>query len=87
MRQLELEQVLDDASIRELTLGNRVQLVFQKVTVAEIVPVDAAAIESKRAEKAKEREEARQTLLEIMNHGYDMGGFKITNRDELYDRD
>jgi hypothetical protein len=87
MRQLELQQLLEDASICELAQGNRVRLVFETVPVAEIVPLDAVTLNRQRVQEEREREDARQRLLELMNKGIDMGGYKITNRDELYDRE
>ncbi|WP_162539287.1 type II toxin-antitoxin system prevent-host-death family antitoxin [Granulicella sp. WH15] len=34
-----------------------------------------------------EREAARTELRRIMDHGYELGGYRIASRDELYDRD
>ncbi len=86
MRQVQLE-LLDDHSIQQLAAGERVQVVLKNVTVAEIVPVDPAALSAQQEEKERLRLAARERLLETLRKGYDLGGFKITNRDELYDRD
>jgi hypothetical protein len=86
VRQLEIS-VLDEESVRELSSGQRVQLTFGNVTVAEIVPTELAALANQQRQKEEARNHSRTALLEIMNRGIDMGGFKITNRDELYDRD
>jgi hypothetical protein len=79
--------VLDQESVRELAAGQRLQLVFDKVTVAEIVPVNLDALAEQQRQHVERRRLARERLLAIMDRGIDMGGFKITNRDELYDRD
>ena len=86
MRELELK-VLDEASIRELAAGHRLKLVSDNVTVAEIVPTNLTALSDQQDQQQRTRMQARTRLLALMNKGIDMGGFKITNRDELYDRD
>lgn len=86
LRQLQLK-VLDEQSVRELAGGHRLQLVIDQVAVAEIVPINLHALAEQQAKLAEKRHLARARLLEIMDQGIDMGGLKITNRDELYDRD
>ena len=85
MRQLELN-ILDPESVRQLSTGQRVQLVLDDIAVAEIVPVDLAALAEEQRRKEQTRANARADLLEIMHGGINMEGFKITSRDELYDR-
>ena len=86
MRQLELK-VLDPESVRELAAGQRLQLVVDQVTVAEIVPINLVALAEQQRQQADKRRLALERLLAIMDRGIDMGGLKITSRDELYDRD
>jgi antitoxin (DNA-binding transcriptional repressor) of toxin-antitoxin stability system len=82
MRQISA-QLLDSESLGELKSGHRLQLVQAGKTIAEIVPVS----ESSSGEEETQRLEAVRRLSEMMEKGMHLGGLRITNRDELYDRD
>ena len=67
--------------IAKAEAGETLTIVKDGRAVASIAPAPKAPVSE------KERQRAMRTLNEIMYHGYDMGGYKITSRDELYDRD
>ncbi len=83
MRQVQLEDAEQQFSalIKEAESGESMLILRGGKPVAKIVPA-----EKPRLSEA-ERMAAVERLKAIMDHGYDLGGFKITNRDELYDRD
>lgn len=85
MRQLELSS-LDVVSIDELAAGHRVEIVLKGQPVAEVVPLDLDALAQQRTDREAARLQARERLLALMEKGFDLGGFRINNRDELYDR-
>jgi antitoxin (DNA-binding transcriptional repressor) of toxin-antitoxin stability system len=82
MRQVSA-QLLDHDSLVELESGHRLQLVQGGKTIAEIVPVAESSFE----EEETRRLEAVRHLSEMLEKGMHLGGLRITNRDELYDRD
>ncbi len=85
MRQVSA-QLLDPESLIELKSGHRLQLVQGGRTIAEIVP----ALQSEESQFWKSEEErlsSGKELMDILHKGFDLGGFRIENRDELYDRD
>jgi antitoxin (DNA-binding transcriptional repressor) of toxin-antitoxin stability system len=82
MRQISA-QLLDPESLGELKSGHRLQLVQGGRTIAEIVPVAESFLE----EEETRRLEAVRRLSEMMEKGMHLGGLRIANRDELYDRD
>ena len=83
MRQLELKDAEKHFSdlIAEAEAGQTLMILRANKPVARIVPAQATETVA-----SSDQEDAHQELLRIMNHGYDLGGLKITNRDELYDR-
>ncbi len=83
MRQISA-QLLDHDALVELESGHRLQLVQGGRTIAEIVPVSGA---NEVDAKEQKRLEAVERLMEIMERGINLGGLKITDRDELYERD
>jgi antitoxin (DNA-binding transcriptional repressor) of toxin-antitoxin stability system len=82
MRQIPA-QLLDPESLGELKSGHRLQLVQGGRTIAEIVPVAESSLEEEEMRHA----EAVRRLSEFLEKGIHLGGLRITNRDELYDRD
>jgi len=85
MRQISAK-LLDHESLAELESGHRLQLVQGGRTIAEIVPVTDTFSSVQELNEANHRE-AVQRLREIMDRGIHLGGLRIANRDELYDRD
>ena len=86
MRELHLD-VLDEESIHELARGERVRLMLDDSTVAEIVPINSSLLAERETQTERQRRKAIEELRALMVSGVDMGGYKIKNRDELYDRD
>ncbi len=84
MRQISA-QLLDHDSLAELESGHRLELVQGGRTIAEIVPIGTTPEESGLTEQ--KRHQAFRRLKEIMDQGIDLGGLRISNRDELYERD
>lgn len=83
MRQISAK-LLDRESLVELESGHRLQLVQGGKTIAEIVPInDPQELEATEQRRLL----AVQRLTEIMEQGIHLGGLKISNRDELYERD
>ena len=82
MRQISA-QLLDAESLGELKSGHRLELVQDGRTIAEIVPV----VESSPEEEEARHCEAVRRLSEFLEEGMHLGGVRITNRDELYNRD
>ena len=91
MRQISAK-LLDQESLVELKAGHRLQLVQGGHTIAEIVPVQESDSQS-GSELADmpptedERLAAVEQLRQMMHQGIHLGGLRITNRDELYERD
>jgi antitoxin (DNA-binding transcriptional repressor) of toxin-antitoxin stability system len=85
MRQVSAK-LLDRESLAELESGHRLQLVQSGRTIAEIVPVSDTVSSAEELDEISHRE-AVQRLREIMDGGIHLGGLRIANRDELYDRD
>jgi prevent-host-death family protein len=87
MRSISIQEFEKDpkACIAEAEAGQRLILVRGGKPVAELVP----ASETQATQEAKEQKRlaAVRRLTEIMDKGVNLGGLKITNRDELYERD
>jgi len=86
MRNVSIEELEKHTAdlISEVEAGHRLTLVRGGKPIADIVPRELSANIEPTDE---ERERAGKELLEILHKGYDLGGFKITDRDALYDRD
>jgi prevent-host-death family protein len=87
MRSISIQDFEKDpkACIAEAEAGQRLILVRGGKPVAEIVP--ASETDSTQEAKEQKRLEALQRLVEMMDRGVHLGGLRIDNRDELYDRD
>lgn len=83
MRQISA-QLLDQESLRELESGHRLELVQSGKTIAEIVPLSSSNSSEHLDVNEQTRLEAIRRLKEIMDQGINLGGLRITNRDELY---
>jgi|GEM_PF-4546459 len=82
MRQISA-QLLDHESLVELESGHRLQLVQGGRTIAEIVPI----VESSSEDGETQHLQAARHLSIMLHKGMHLGGLRITNRDELYERD
>ncbi|MBB5064884.1 type II toxin-antitoxin system Phd/YefM family antitoxin [Granulicella mallensis] len=71
--------------VAEVEAGNRLTLIRGGKRVADIVPSVDSSEPIWRDEE--ERLQAIDRVMEKLRRGYDLGGFKITDRDALYDRD
>lgn len=85
MRQISA-QILDEQSLGELASGHRLEVVRGGKRIAEIVPIAESSSSPLKLNEG-ERQEAVQRLREMTGRGMHLGGFRIANRDELYDRD
>jgi antitoxin (DNA-binding transcriptional repressor) of toxin-antitoxin stability system len=87
MRSISIQEFEKDpkACIAEAEAGQRLILLRGGKPVAEIVP--ASETDSTREAKEQKRLAAVRRLTEIMDKGVDLGGLRITSRDELYERD
>jgi antitoxin (DNA-binding transcriptional repressor) of toxin-antitoxin stability system len=91
MRQISAK-LLGQESLVELKAGHRLQLVQGGHTIAEIVPVQESTSQSASefpdaSLEEDERLAAVERLRQMMHQGIHLGGLRITNRDELYERD
>jgi antitoxin (DNA-binding transcriptional repressor) of toxin-antitoxin stability system len=92
MRSISIQEFEQDpkACIAEAEAGQRLVLVRGGKAVVEITP-SAGSIVSSEPVQAWNSEEGRlaagEELLKILRKGFDLGGSKMANRDELYDRD
>jgi antitoxin (DNA-binding transcriptional repressor) of toxin-antitoxin stability system len=80
----ELEEHTTDL-IDEVEAGNGLTLIRGGKVVATINPPAQSAQKVWASEE--ERLAAVEKFMEKLRRGYDLGGFKITDRDALYDRD
>jgi prevent-host-death family protein len=71
--------------VAEVEAGARLTLVRGGKPIAEVVPVAQATLSKWASEE--ERLAAVADMMAFMKKGINMGGFKITDRDALYDRD
>lgn len=85
MRQVSA-QILDETSLGELASGHRLELVRGGKRIAEIVPVTEEFSSQIESDDTAHRGAVRR-LREMMDQGMHLGGLRIANRDELYDRD
>jgi antitoxin (DNA-binding transcriptional repressor) of toxin-antitoxin stability system len=87
MRSVSLEEFEEHTAelVAEVEAGNRLTLIRGGKAIAEVVPSVGSSEPIWRDEK--ERLKAIDGVMEKLRHGYDLGGFKITDRDALYDRD
>jgi antitoxin (DNA-binding transcriptional repressor) of toxin-antitoxin stability system len=79
----ELEAHTDELTA-QVQAGQRLTLVHGSKTIGDIVPHEPAR---KKWASEAERIAAVEEMMTFLRKGVDMGGFKITDRDELYDRD
>lgn len=92
MRNVSIQELEADAAglIAEVEAGQRLTLIRGGRAVADIVPhadvVSGSETRHATAEKMTHGEAVEQ-LMTTLEKGFDLGGFKITNRDELYERD
>lgn len=78
------------AHIPELEAGNRLTLVREGKPFAEVVPIAQSESAPEYPRKWQSEEERLAALAEFkafLHQGLDLGGFKIEDRDALYDRD
>ena len=89
MRSVSVEEFEQDtqACIAEAEAGQRLVLMRGGKAVAEIGPAPEIEETGQLWKTEEERLAAGASLLARLKKGYDLGGFKIENRDELYDRD
>jgi antitoxin (DNA-binding transcriptional repressor) of toxin-antitoxin stability system len=84
MRNVQLAEAEDHLAdlVCEAEAGESLTILRGDKPVARIIPfrADTAPDES-------QRQAAVQRLIALMERGIDMGGFKIANRDQVYDRD
>lgn len=84
MRQVQLSE--DDHQlatlVSEVEAGESVTLLRGERPVAQIIPFPQA-----EEQMSADRLAAIEELKAIMDKGYDLGGFRIEDRDALYDRD
>ncbi len=71
--------------VAEVEAGNRLTLIRGGRAVAELVPPAADTVSRWTTEE--ERLAAIDKVMNKHQQGYDLGGFKIIDRDALYDRD
>ncbi|WP_150110669.1 type II toxin-antitoxin system Phd/YefM family antitoxin [Granulicella mallensis] len=86
MRSVSIQELEEHTAelVAEVEAGNRLTLIRGGKTVAEIVPPATVA---PIWESEEQRLNAIEEFMNILHKGYDLGGFKITDRDALYDRD
>ncbi len=89
MRSVSIEEFERDTEgcIAEAEAGQRLILMRGGKAVAEIGPAPEVEETKQLWTSEEERRAAAAKFLAILDKGYDLGGFKIENRDELYDRD
>jgi antitoxin (DNA-binding transcriptional repressor) of toxin-antitoxin stability system len=77
-------QLLDEESLNELESGHNLIVVREGKPIAQVVPIN-----SELADSAAERDHATAVddMLKLINKGWNLGGLRIGDRDELYDRD
>jgi antitoxin (DNA-binding transcriptional repressor) of toxin-antitoxin stability system len=82
MRNVSIEELEEHTAdlISEVEAGHRLTLVRGGKAIADIVPREAEPTEAERAAAVAE-------LLAMMRKGIDLGGLRIDNRDELYERE
>jgi antitoxin (DNA-binding transcriptional repressor) of toxin-antitoxin stability system len=77
----EAEEHLADL-VSEAEAGETLTILRGDKPIARIVPFRAATPPDESLRQA-----VVQRLIALMEQGIDLGGFKITNRDQVYDRD
>ncbi len=89
MRSVSIQELAEDteACIAEVEAGHKLVLMRGSKAVAEISPTPEVDQTRQLWKTEEERRAAAAELLAILDKGYDLGGFKIENRDELYERD
>ena len=89
MRSVSIEEFERDTEgcIAEAEAGQRLVLMRGGKAVAEIGPAPEVEETQQLWKTEEERLAAGAELLALLRKGYDLGGFKIENRDELYERD
>jgi antitoxin (DNA-binding transcriptional repressor) of toxin-antitoxin stability system len=92
MRSISIQEFEKDpkACIAEAEAGQRLILVRGGKAVVEIAPGSHEAVEPESPQlwtTEEERLAAGAELMTMLRKGFNLGGLKITNRDELYDRD
>jgi antitoxin (DNA-binding transcriptional repressor) of toxin-antitoxin stability system len=75
----------------ELRAGHTLKLLQGGKRIAEIVPASVEVAEnnflSAKSRNDKDRQAAIDHLKALLNKGLDLGGYSITDRSELYERD
>ena len=71
--------------ISEVEAGGQLTLIRGGKAVATVAPATTSTGRVWQSEE--QRQAAVEEFLEQLRRGYDLGGFKITDRDALYDRD
>jgi antitoxin (DNA-binding transcriptional repressor) of toxin-antitoxin stability system len=89
MRNVSIQELAEDteACIAEVEAGHKLVLMRGNKAVAEITPAPEVDQMPQLWKTEEERRANAVELLAILDSGYDLGGFKIENRDELYERD
>jgi antitoxin (DNA-binding transcriptional repressor) of toxin-antitoxin stability system len=82
MRNVSIEELEEHTAdlISEVEAGHRLTLVRSGKAIADIVPRESEPSEEERIAAGVE-------LLAMMRKGIDLGGLRIDNRDELYERE
>jgi antitoxin (DNA-binding transcriptional repressor) of toxin-antitoxin stability system len=76
--------------VAKVEAGERLTLVCGGKTIADVVPrngTDAKADVTKKWASEEERLAAVEEFFAVLDSGLDLGGLRIENRDELYERD
>jgi len=91
MRQISIQEFEQDpkACLAEVEAGHGLTLLRGGRPVVEISPAfDTEGLLSGQVWKSEEeRLAAGAELMSMLRKGFDLGGSRIENRDELYDRD
>jgi antitoxin (DNA-binding transcriptional repressor) of toxin-antitoxin stability system len=76
--------------VAKVEAGERLTLVRGGKTLADVVPRNGASDEAglpKKWATEEERLAAVEKFFAVLDTGLDLGGLRIENRDELYERD
>ena len=76
---------------QEIRAGHTLELLQGGKRIAEIVPASVELSENNFLSAPSRKDEDRQAAIDrlkaLLNKGLDLGGYSITDRSELYERD
>jgi len=93
MRSVSIDKLAEQSELiaEELRAGHTLKLLQGGKRIAEIVPASAESAESNFLSATSRNQEDRQAAIDrlkaLLNKGLDLGGYSITDRSELYERD